>query len=104
MGPPTPEQQTLQRRLDALLAMQHDGQAGLEAAIRDLQQQMQAPAPSAPDWSSLAAVLARPGVLRLASDEELRPLLLEFVDEILYIGNPHTVEIRLRQGPGRNPP
>lgn len=104
VGPPTPEQQTLQRRLDALLAMQHDGQAGLEAAIRDLQQQMQAPAPSAPDWSGLAAVLARPGVLRLASDEELRPLLLEFVDEILYIGNPHTVEIRLRQCPGRNPP
>ena len=92
----TQEQLTWQRRLDNLLAMQQEGQDNLEAAIRDLQQQLQTPLPSAPNWAALAAVLARPGVLNLASDEELRALLLEFVDEILYIGDPMTVEVRLR--------
>lgn len=92
----TQQQLTLERRLDALLAMQQDGQDGLDGAIRDLRLQLQAPLPSNPNWAALAAVLARPGVLALASEEELRALLLEFVDEILYIGDPMTVEVRLR--------
>jgi hypothetical protein len=97
------DQLTLERRLDALLAMQGDGQAGLEPVIAALQRQLQAPLqPSAPNWQGLAALLARPGVLELASAEELRAIAVEFVDQILYTGNPDRVEIRLRQGPGRD--
>jgi DNA invertase Pin-like site-specific DNA recombinase len=92
----TQEQLEMQRDLEDYLEKQARGRPNLEAAIRDLQQQLQTPLPSAPNWAALAAVLARPGVLNLASDEELRALLLEFVDEILYIGDPMTVEVRLR--------
>ena len=96
-GPVVTQQQLeMQDDLADLLEKQARGLTGLEGTIRDLQLQLQSPLPSNPNWAALAAVLSRPGVLALASEEELRVLLLEFVDEILYIGDPMTVEVRLR--------
>jgi hypothetical protein len=40
-----------------------------------------------------------PGALDGASEGELRAILLEFVQEIVYVGNPAEVKIRVRQGP-----
>ncbi len=99
----TQQQLEMQDDLADLLEKQARGRSGLEGAIRDLQQQLQTPLPSAPNWEGLAAVLARPGVLDLADEEELRALLLEFVDEILYVGDPSTVKVVLRQGASRDP-
>ena len=99
----TQQQLEMQDDLADLLEKQARGRSGLERAIRDLQQQLQTPLPSAPNWEALAAVLTRPGVLALASEEELRALLLEFVDEVVYTGDPSTVEIVLSQGASCNP-
>jgi len=100
----TQERLEMQRDLEDYLEKQARGRPNLEAAIRGLELQLQSPLPSNPNWAALAAVLSRPGVLALASEEELRALLLEFVDEILYIGDPVTVEVRLRQGASSNTP
>ena len=99
-------QQQLERRtqLEQLLALQEQGVQGLEQSIVTLERQEQLPQPSAPNWQALAILFARPGVLDLASEEELRPLFLEFIDEIVYVGDPNTVEVRLRQGFGSNAP
>lgn len=100
----TQERIELEEDLLDLLDKQAKGRRGLDAAIRDLQQQLQMPLPSAPNWQSLAVLLARPGVLELASDEELRQVALEFIDQILYVGDPDRVEVSLRDGTGRNAP
>lgn len=90
--------QQLERRqqLDQLLEMRDQGVQGLDQAIEALEAAESLPAPSAPNWASLAELFGRPGVLELATDEELRPVLLEFVDEVIYVGDPDTVKIRLR--------
>jgi len=61
--------------------------------------QIKAAEPSA-NWAGYRDLLSRPGVLEAMPDEELRAVVLEFVDEILYIGNPDRVEVRLRDSSG----
>ena len=89
-----------QLQLEKLLAMQAEGLPGLEATIEGLQKELQIKRaePSA-NWAGYRDLLRRPGVLEGMTDEELRAVLLEFVDEILYTGDPNWVEIRLRDGP-----
>lgn len=91
-------QQQLERRhqLEQLLQMREQGVQGLDLAIEALESSEVMPSPSGPNWASLAELFARPGVLELATEEELRPVLLEFIEEIVYLGNPERVEIRLR--------
>lgn len=91
-------------QLNQLLLLQQQGVPDLESSIAKLQRQRPIAARSAPNWQALSALLARPGVLELALDEELRALVLEFIDEIVYVGDPNRVEIRLRHGSGGNAP
>ena len=51
-----------------------------------------------PDWSGLAELLATPGVIEAFKDAQLRALLLEYIAEIVYIGNPSKVYVRIREG------
>ena len=92
---------TKRANLENLLKLQASGVKGLEDPIAGLERELQIKAaePSA-NWAGYRDLLARPGVLEAMSDEELRAVLLEFVDEIFYIGNPDRVEIRLRDGSG----
>jgi len=91
------------QQLDQLIALQLQGVGGLEDAIDRLRLDLAAPvAASGPNWDSVAALLNRPGVLESASDEELRALVLEYVDHVRYVGNPDRVEVRLRGGTGGN--
>jgi len=91
-------------QLDKLLALQAEGTKGLEEAIAGLRRELavETAQPSA-NWAGYKALLSRPGVLEMMPDEELRAVLLEFVDEILYLGNPDWVEVRLRDRPGTRP-
>lgn len=98
------EQIERERQLEQLLVLQQSGVPNLEEAIGALQVQRSLPPPSAPNWAALSAVLARPGVLEAASEEELRAVLLEFLDEVLYVGDPDRVEVRLRHSTGGDAP
>jgi hypothetical protein len=101
----TPREEDAQSRmqLDQLVALQAQGVTGLEDAIDRLRVEMAAPLVALnPDWAGVAVLLSRPGVLEGASDEELRALVLEYVDRVLYVGNPDRVEVRLRGSTGRD--
>jgi DNA invertase Pin-like site-specific DNA recombinase len=99
---PTPEQDHRHQQLQQLLSLQASGVGGLQVAIDDLRSQLAAPLPQAegPNWAGLEALICRPGVLEAASDEELRAVVLELIDEVVYVGDPNTVEVRLRGSTG----
>jgi hypothetical protein len=88
-------------QLEKMLALQNEGIKGLEEAIAGLRRELEIETaqPSA-NWAGYRDLLSRPGVLEMMPDEELRAVLLEFTGEILYIGNPDRVEVRLRDRPG----
>jgi hypothetical protein len=74
---------------------------GLEDAIDRLRLDLAAPiVASGPDWEGVAVLLGRPGVIEGASDEELRALVMECVDHVLYVGNPDRVKVRMRGSTG----
>ena len=87
-------------RLAMLLQMQESGVPELEKAISNLRNElaiMNRPMVG-PDWTGLAELIATPGVLDSFTDKQLRPLVLEYVTQIFYVGNPREVEIRIREG------
>lgn len=93
----SPERAQWQEQLDQLQGLRASGVPGLEQSIDELERRLLEPEPSATvDWRSFAVLLSRPGALEAATDAELREILLEVLDEIVYIGNPNRVEIRLR--------
>ena len=84
-------------QLDQLVALQAQGVTGLEGAIDNLRVELATPpVASGPNWEGVAVLLNRPGVLEGADDEELRALVLELIDRVIYLGNPSRVEVRLR--------
>jgi DNA invertase Pin-like site-specific DNA recombinase len=94
-----PEAAQWQQQLDQLRQLQSQGVPGLDRSIDELELKLMEPArPSGIEAGRLAALFAVPGALETATDVQLRAVLLEFVGEILYVGNPAEVEIRIRQG------
>ena len=88
-------------QLEALAAQ---GVPGLEPTIEALRLELLAPPPVASaNWAGFQGLLSRPGALEAASDDELRVIVLEFVDQILYVGDANRVKIRLRDHPGAQP-
>lgn len=88
-------------QLDKLLALQNDGVPGLEESIAGIRRELEIETTeTSANWAGYKALLSRPGILEAMPDEELRAVLLEFVDQILYIGDPNRVEIRLRDSSG----
>jgi hypothetical protein len=65
--------------------------AGARARLSGLQR-----VASGPRYDGLADLFAAPGTLELATDEELRAVVVEFVAAIQFLGNPKRVEITLR--------
>lgn len=87
-----------------LEALQAQGVPGLETTIEAMRLELLAPPPAASaDWAGYRELLRRPGALEAATAEELRKLALEFLAQLVYVGNPRRVEIRLRDRPGGNP-
>jgi hypothetical protein len=87
-------------QLEALAAQ---GVPGLGPTIESMRLELLAPPPAASvNWVGLRELLIQPGALESASDEELRAVVLELIDQILYVGDPSRVKVRLRGLPSRD--
>ena len=93
-----PEAIELRAQLHQLEALERSGVAGLAPALADLRERLAAlqQVASGPRYDGLAELFATPGTLELATDEELRAIVVEFVAAIRFLGNPRRVEITLR--------
>nr|WP_254217032.1 recombinase family protein [Synechococcus sp. CCY 9618] len=93
-----PEAIELRAQLHQLEALERSGVAGLAPALADLRGRLGAlqQVPSGPRYDGLADLFATPGTLELATDEELRAIVVEFVASVRFLGNPRRVEITLR--------
>lgn len=91
------------RQVEQLQALRAQGVPGLEPTIEALQMELLEPSPpSSANWSGLRDLLQRPGVLEGATVEELRAIVLELVAELVYVGDPDRIKIRMRDGPSGN--
>jgi DNA invertase Pin-like site-specific DNA recombinase len=93
-----PEAIELRAQLQQLEALDRSGVAGLAPALADLRERLAAlqRVASGPRYDGLADLFATPGTLELATDEELRAIVVEFIAAIRFLGNPRRVEITLR--------
>jgi hypothetical protein len=92
--------QAKRQQVAQLEALAAEGVQGLEPTIEALRLELLAPPPvTSVNWAGYRELLARPGVLEVATVEELRAVVLELVKEVRYVGDPNRVEVRLRGGP-----
>jgi len=102
-APAEPAEATaLRAQVAQLEQLQGSGVPGLNGSIDALRTQLRAltGVPSGPRLELLAAALARPGLLERSSDEQLRALVIEFVNRITYRGQPDGVQVTVRNGVG----
>lgn len=98
---PSPVDQAKQQQVAQLEALAAQGVPGLGPTIEALKLELLAPAPVASaNWGAYREMLSRVGVIERATVEELRAVLLELVAEVVYVGDPRRVEVRLRDRPG----
>ena len=96
-----PDQVQKRQQLAQLEALNAQGVPGLVPTIDAMRLELLAPPPVASaNWAAYCELFRRPAVLGAMPDEELRAVLLELVAEVLYVGDPSRVEIRLRDRPG----
>jgi len=93
-----PEHNKWQEDLAMLLDLQKRGVPGLEPQIKDYRLKLLPPETkqSSADWSSLAIRVRDQVDFSRFSEEDLRELLLEFVADLIYVGDPNRIEVRLR--------
>ena len=93
----SPEAVQWQQQLDQLRQLQEQGVPGLERSVAELEAKLQEPPIlSGPNPEILAGLFAVPGAIEGATEAELRTVLLEFVAELVYVGNPAEIEVRIR--------
>ena len=85
----------LQEKIRKLEELQQSGVPELSSAIEKCNRELDALyLPTiGPDWSSLLELCSLPGALERFPDSDLRTLVLQYISEIIYIGNPTNVEI-----------
>jgi DNA invertase Pin-like site-specific DNA recombinase len=88
----------LRAQIAQLQQLQAQGVPGLEASIAQQKAQLSAMGKqtTGPRRDQLAELFSDPGVLELATDDELRPIVIEFVERIEYRGGPESLLITLR--------
>ena len=98
----TAEQLELQSQLEGLLDLQARGVPGLDTALSNLRAQLAAePAVNAPTrWSDFLVLIQAPGLLEASSDDDLRAVFLELVEEVAYVGRIDSVRVTLRDAVG----
>ena len=96
----TSEQVALQSKIAQLEGLQDLGVADLGKSIDNLRNELAllSVTVAGPDWSGLCELIE--GGLDDATDEELRPLFLEYLESIVFQGNPKTLTFKLRGAPG----
>lgn len=100
---PQVEQTEKRQQIAQLEALAAQGVPGLVPTIEALRLELLAPPPVASaNWSGYRNLLVRPGILEGFSDEELRPIALELLAEIVYVGDARRVEVRLRDRPSES--
>ena len=101
----TAEQLELQSQLDGLLDLQTRGVSGLDRSIDDLRQKLAVvPAVNdSVDWAGFLPVITAPGLLEASSDEDLRAVFLELVEEMRYVGRADAVSVTLRNAVSGDP-
>jgi len=105
-APAEPAEATaIRAQLSQLEAMAASGVAGLSLAIDGLRAQLRAlvTIPAGPRLDRLAAAFGEPGLLERASDDQLRPLLVEFLDRCVYTGQSLGIEVTVRNGVRNDP-
>jgi DNA invertase Pin-like site-specific DNA recombinase len=102
---PTAEDLAKRQQISQLEALHEQGVPGLAPTIEAMRLELLAPPPqTSANWAGFRDVIRQPGVLELASVEELRAIALELIDELVYVGDPNRIEIRLRDGASDDPP
>ena len=100
-----PEDTAKRQQIAQLEALQAQGVPGLEATIEAMRLELLAPPPAtSANWTGYRDVILRPGILEGFTVEELRPLALELIAELVYVGDPDRIEVRLRDCPGDTSP
>jgi len=95
--PPSAEQIALQQKLDSLQLLQRSGVKNLGKAISATRFELEAlTVRSGANWAGWGDLIRQPGFFKGMTDRELRPVMAELVEEILYVGNSKQVEITLR--------
>ena len=95
----TPEQIEITKNLEALELLRDSGTPELDKSIEILRERLTVTTPDpGPDWSGLVSLIEAPGVLERFTPSQLRPLLLEYVAMVLYIGDPRKVTVVLSEG------
>lgn len=101
---PTAGDLAKEQQISQLEALRAQGVPGLEATIDAMRLELLAPPPpTSANWAGFRDVILRPGVLELATVEELRAIALELVAELVYVGDPSRIEVRLRDCSGDDP-
>jgi hypothetical protein len=92
----------LRAQVAQLEQLQSSGVPGLNGSIDALRVQLRALAGvvSGPRHDLLVEALARPGLLERSSDDQLRALVIEFVERISYRGQPDGVQVTVRNSVG----
>lgn len=92
----TPEERQIRSELLALEAVKH--LSGVPALIAKQKAQLAAleKQPTGPRRELLSDLFADPATLALATDEELRPIVIEFVDSIVWHGEINNCIVTLR--------
>ena len=88
----------LRAQIAQLQQLQDQGVPGLEVSIAQQKAQLLAMGRqvTGPRREQLAELFSDQAVLDLATDEELRPIVIEFVERIEYRGGPETLLVTLR--------
>ena len=84
----TSEQDALKNKIAQLKELQDSGVADLGKSIDNLRTELAllSVTTAGPDWTGLCELIE--GGLDDATDEELRPLFLEYLESIVFQGNP----------------
>jgi hypothetical protein len=92
----SPEERKIRGELLALEAVKH--LSGVPALIAKQKSQLAAlkRQPTGPRRELLSDLFADPGTLALATDEELRPIIIEFVSSIVWPGGLQNCIVTLR--------
>lgn len=97
-APEPAEAGTVRGQLDALRLAQSMGVEGLEDKIADCQRQLQAlrQVNVSARYELLSELFADPSTMELATDEELRAVILQFVESLVWPGGVDSLLITLR--------
>ena len=92
----TPEQLQLRQKIEALEPFGDDPDYALLIAKQKAQLAALKKQPTGPNLELLQSLFKDPSTLDLATDEELRPIVIEFVDSIVWLGGLESLRITLR--------